>query len=260
MVDDIQAEVEALQEKAVDDAQELIVEVQDEVFDEEAEEIVKPQKQTKTQDEIYHKMRLKAEADVRSAERQKMARDMGYASYEEMIDRQNQARQAEIEKKWEEEAEEMGESVVSYKKIKRLEQKIEFLEKDKEAEKARKAEEEKIAQEEKRIDQDLADFKAQNPDVNINDYLDSEHFQAYAEDFLEAKVPIGKIIKGYKTLMSGQEVIRKVKSRDERSVSSSYGGVGVSLTTDEAASLAEWNRANPTMKMTAKEYLTRKGD
>ena len=67
---------------------------------------------------------------------------------------------------------------------------------------------------------------------------------------------LAKLYEDYREIVNGAEKAARaaVQSRSKRSTGSGGGG-GDILTAKQRASLEAWNRANPDMKMTAREFL-----
>ena len=71
------------------------------------------------------------------------------------------------------------------------------------------------------------------------------------------KEPLSDLYNDFAELVSDTErsAVAKAAGKRDRSTGSGQGGGGVSLTPGQQADLDAWNRENPEMKMTAKEFL-----
>lgn len=104
--------------------------------------------------------------------------------------------------------------------------------------------------------QDAADFAARYPGVNIMNLQNNPTFREFCGTRF-GKEPLGDLYASYTKLMSGAAAQSKNQSKAARGVGGGTGTAGSGLTAEQQRDLERWNRDNPEMKMTAKEYLSR---
>lgn len=107
------------------------------------------------------------------------------------------------------------------------------------------------------IAKDVRDFMAKHPNVDMNKLGDNPRFREFCGSRL-GREPLANLYESYMKLTGEAESAGRAgaQSRKSRSTGSGGGGGGV-LTPSQRASLDAWNRENPDMKMTAKEFLGR---
>lgn len=124
------------------------------------------------------------------------------------------------------------------------------------------AENERKAQEARRafIEQDVLDFVEKHPDVGVEGISALENNKQFRQ-FCGSRFgrePLAELYGSYLSLMgdAASAAVRKAESRSARSTGAGTDGSAV-LTPEQKKALDRWNRDNPEMKMTAKEFLGR---
>ena len=103
-------------------------------------------------------------------------------------------------------------------------------------------------------------FQTKYPDVSIADLEKNEEFREYCDDrYADGKHSLIKLYESYMKLIGnvGRAARVSKESKDNRSTSGSRNGGGSTLTASEKASLEEWNRTYPQLKMTESEFAQR---
>ena len=105
---------------------------------------------------------------------------------------------------------------------------------------------------------DMNEFKKTYPDVDVNKTLDSTLFKKFANHKL-GNQPLAEIYSDFLEITGEAQktAVKKVLSKTERSTGTSSGTTEPALTNEQKKALEDWNRRNPELKMTAKEYLRR---
>lgn len=118
-------------------------------------------------------------------------------------------------------------------------------------------EEKKAAQLRAFIEKDTQDFVEKHPNVDIGKLGDNPQFREFCGSRF-GKEPLAGLYESFLSITGAAESAGRAgaQSRSRRSTGSGGGG-GEVLTPNQRASLDAWNRANPDMKMTAKEFLKR---
>ncbi|MBR2927540.1 MAG: hypothetical protein IKC24_00075 [Oscillospiraceae bacterium] len=121
----------------------------------------------------------------------------------------------------------------------------------------KRMEEEKAAQGKAFAEKDALDFVAKHPGVHVGKLISNHRFIEFCGSRL-GKEPLASLYESFMKITGESESAGRAgaQSRSRRSTGSGGGG-GEMLTPSQRASLDEWNRANPDMKMTAKEFLRR---
>lgn len=103
---------------------------------------------------------------------------------------------------------------------------------------------------------DLQRFTAEHPGVDVEKLEKNEKFLRFAGKRLYRE-PLSELYNDFVAVVSDAEqaAVARAAGRSERSTGAGQGGSGVSLTPRQQAQLEAWNRENPEMKMTAKEFL-----
>ena len=104
---------------------------------------------------------------------------------------------------------------------------------------------------------DLSYFMDKHPDVDPGKLEKNPKFQKFAKGRLY-KEPLSEIYDDFVELVSDAErsAVEKVARKTGRSTGGGQSGGADGLTPAQRADLEEWNRDNPSMKMTAKEFLS----
>ncbi|MBR2483556.1 MAG: hypothetical protein IKB53_02300 [Oscillospiraceae bacterium] len=105
------------------------------------------------------------------------------------------------------------------------------------------------------FERDVQDFLAKHPEVDIVLLDANPIFRRFCGSRYGME-SLAKLYEDYREIVNGAEKAARaaVQSRSKRSTGSGGGG-GDILTAKQRASLEAWNRANPDMKMTAREFL-----
>lgn len=108
------------------------------------------------------------------------------------------------------------------------------------------------------IRQDLGQFQAQFPEVDIRDLEHDRAFRRFCGSRY-AKEPLAHLYRDYLALAGSAVETARVReqSRASRATGAGSRGAGRGLSAGEQQALDEWNRAYPRMRMTAKEFLNR---
>lgn len=131
-----------------------------------------------------------------------------------------------------------------------------FLRRKRQEEQALRQAREKQSQRQAFMMEDLQSFVEKHPEVDIAKLESNPKFLLFAGNRLY-KEPLGTLYEGFTKLVSDTEraAVAKAAGKSARSTGSGQGGSGGALTPGQRAQLEEWNRENPNMKMTAKEFL-----
>lgn len=104
-------------------------------------------------------------------------------------------------------------------------------------------------------------FRNKYPDIDLESLLRNESFLRFCGNRLW-KMPLVRLYEDYTALLEeAGETERKKHSQEDkarRSTASGSHSGGDGLTAAEQKALDEWNKAFPQLKMTAKEFLSRK--
>ncbi len=103
---------------------------------------------------------------------------------------------------------------------------------------------------------DAADFMDRYPDVDIMTLQQNKTFREFCGSRFGSE-PLGDLYESYLRLFGKAAEGKLKESKAARGVGSGTGTAGSGLTAKQQRELDEWNRANPDMKMTAKEFLNR---
>ena len=105
------------------------------------------------------------------------------------------------------------------------------------------------------IQEDIRDFLAKHPEVDLVKLDETPSFRRFCGSRYGAE-SLAKLYDDYCEIVGGAEKAAHAaaQSRSKRSTGSGGGG-GDILTSAQRASLEAWNRENPDMKMTAREFL-----
>lgn len=124
------------------------------------------------------------------------------------------------------------------------------------------AEETRKSQEAQRafIENDVLDFAAKYPEVGLEGIAALENNQRFRQ-FCGSRFgrePLAELYGSFLSLIgdAGQAAVKKAESRSARSTGTGTDSSAI-LTPEQKKALDRWNRDNPEMKMTAKEFLGR---
>lgn len=108
------------------------------------------------------------------------------------------------------------------------------------------------------ISQDVANFATEYPDVDITKLSENKSFQRFCGSRF-GKEPMADLYADWLELVgtAQQAAVAKKDSKASRSTGTGGGAGAETLTAAQQRNLDEWNRENPGMKMTAKEFLSR---
>lgn len=107
------------------------------------------------------------------------------------------------------------------------------------------------------IRDDLAKFMEKYPDVDPGKLEKNQKFRRFAGKRLYNE-SLSELYADFVDLVSDAErsAVEKAASKAGRSTGGGQSGGGDGLTPSQRSDLEEWNRNNPSMKMTAKEFLS----
>ena len=103
---------------------------------------------------------------------------------------------------------------------------------------------------------DAADFMERYPSVDIIKLQGNADFREFCGSRF-GKEPLGDLYESYMKLFGKASAKSKAESKAARGVGGGTGTAGSGLTAAQQKELDAWNRENPDMKMTAKEFLSR---
>lgn len=106
------------------------------------------------------------------------------------------------------------------------------------------------------LEADVADFMSRYPDVDIMALQGNPTFRRFAGTRF-GREPLGDLYEDYVAITGGAAAAQKAQSKSARAVGGGTGTAGSGLTAAQQRELEQWNRRNPEMKMTAKEFLSR---
>lgn len=187
------------------------------------------------------------------------------AEKREAIKKQREAyqQQAEIDK-LEQQAREEGMTKAAAKRIKDLEDKLaknaKYIESLQEKDNKKKTEAENKRKADEEWNKQVKEFQEAYEDVDLDSLANNKKFTK----FIKGKnLSLKELYEDFVDLIgeTQAEAIIKVKSKESRSTSSGKGsssGGNHGLTTAERKVVDDWNKRNPRMQMTYKEYAERK--
>lgn len=105
---------------------------------------------------------------------------------------------------------------------------------------------------------DLMDFQQKYPDIDVTKLEKNPKFVKFAGKRLYRE-PLAELYGDFVDLVSDAEraAVERKAGKQARSTGGGLGGGGESLSPAQAAELEAWNRENPELRMTAKEFLAR---
>ena len=106
------------------------------------------------------------------------------------------------------------------------------------------------------LQEDAADFMERYPSVDIIKLQGNADFREFCGSRF-GKEPLGDLYESYMKLFGKASAKGKAESKAARGVGGGTGTAGSGLTAAQQKELDAWNRENPDMKMTAKEFLSR---
>lgn len=124
-------------------------------------------------------------------------------------------------------------------------------------EKTQKAAMEFVEKRNEFLRKDLQAFVQEFPDVDPGKLEKNPKFKKFAGSRLY-KEPLSSLYRDFTDMVSDAErsAVEKAASKASRSTGGGQSGGADGLTPKQRAELEEWNRDNPSMKMTAKEFLS----
>ncbi len=131
-----------------------------------------------------------------------------------------------------------------------------FIRRKREEEARQQAQEQDRARRRAFLEQDLAEFVAKHGDVDVAKLEADPKFRRFAGGRLYQE-PLSALYEDYVALMgeAARGAAVRAAGRSARSTGGGQGGGGPTLTPAQQRELAAWNRNNPDMAMTAKEFL-----
>lgn len=174
-----------------------------------------------------------------------------FASIDGLENYARAVREERIRKK----AEDSGRSV---QEVTEEEDALDYLAEKKAAERAKQKKQDAEREMEEWISQDVVNFAAEYPDVDITKLSENKSFQRFCGSRF-GKEPMADLYADWLELVgtAQQAAVAKKDSKASRSTGTGGGAGAETLTAAQQRHLDEWNRENPGMKMTAKEFLSR---
>jgi len=174
-----------------------------------------------------------------------------FSSFEEFAEYGKRYKREELRKR----AAEQGRTV---EEVEEEEENRSFITRKRKEEEAQKAERARQEQRVRFMTDDLNRFVERHPNVDVARLEQNQKFRLFAGNRLY-KEPLAALYEDFVQVVGDAEraALAKAESRSRRSTGGGQGGGGVSLTAEQAAALEEWNRDNPEMRMTAKEFMNR---
>lgn len=125
---------------------------------------------------------------------------------------------------------------------------------------ARKKQDDEKAALERWVAQDAAAFAEAYPDVDIAELDGNKAFRRFCGSRY-GREPLAGLYEDWLDITgaAGKAAAARSASKSERSTGTGGGSGSETLTASQQRALEEWNRNYPNMKMTAKEFLSRKG-
>lgn len=159
------------------------------------------------------------------------------------------------QEKLEQEAKRQGKSL---EELQEEEENRSFVSRKRQEERARQEAMEALNRQKAFVAADLSRFLAQYPDVDPAKLEQNPKFRKFAGKRLY-KEPLAELYGDFIELVSDAEhaAVEKAAGRAARSTGGGQGGGNDGLTPAQRTALEEWNRDNPELKMTAKEFLGR---
>ena len=113
-----------------------------------------------------------------------------------------------------------------------------------------------LAEKQAFVERDLQAFMEKHPEVDLLKLEENPVFLRFCGSRYGVE-SLAALYEDYREIVEGAEKAARaaVQSRSRRSTGSGGGGSGDILTAMQRARLEAWNRANPDMKMSAREFL-----
>ena len=111
-----------------------------------------------------------------------------------------------------------------------------------------------------RAAQDIAELQEAYPEVDVNKLLEDDDFMEFCDGRIGQK-PLADLYESYTRLTgkAAKAAEQKKESKQKRATGAGGGSGNEALSAEQQASLDMWNRQNPHLKMSAKEYMQRSG-
>lgn len=134
----------------------------------------------------------------------------------------------------------------------------EFIRSERARAKRKEAENAETARQQAFIAQDVKDFAEAYPDVDLEKLDNDKAFRRFCGSRY-GKEPLAELYEDYLEIAGEQRAAATAKagSKARRETGAGSGSGGETLTARQQKELDEWNRTYPSMKMTAKEFLSR---
>lgn len=134
----------------------------------------------------------------------------------------------------------------------------EFIRTERAKAKRREAEEAEMARQQAWIAQDAMDFAEQYPDVDLAKLDSDKAFRRFCGSRY-GREPLAELYEDYLEIAGEQRAAAAAKadSKARRETGTGSGSGAETLSAKQQKELDEWNRTYPSMKMTAKEFLSR---
>lgn len=108
------------------------------------------------------------------------------------------------------------------------------------------------------VRKDAADFRERHPEADIKALTENKSFLRFCGSRY-GKEPLADLYEDWQEIAgdAAKTAAAKAESKEKRSTGTGGGAGAETLTKSQQAELDEWNRENPRMKMSAKEFLGR---
>lgn len=109
------------------------------------------------------------------------------------------------------------------------------------------------------VAKDAADFRGRYPDVDLKGLTENKAFLRFCGSRY-GREPLGDLYEDWTEIAgsAAKTAAAKAESKASRSTGTGGGAGSETLTAEQQQALDEWNRTYPELKMTAKEFLSRR--
>jgi len=241
---------------------------QPEIVDQEVEEPERAKKQSREDNHAAKAARLQAEraakAEIEKAKQEAYAEfenklkasgvknpytDENFKSFDEFLEYGRKVTEAEQRDR----AESEGKTI---EEIQQEDADKEYLAKKRQEDSERATQEEENNNRQAFLKADIADFMERYPEVDIANLVVNKSFLKFAGSRFE-KEPLADLYTDFADLVGEAEANGRAKDTRGARSTGSGSDAGVVLTAAQKRDLEDWNRKNPDMKMTPKEFLGR---
>lgn len=254
-------------EEILGDGQAQAVDAQEDADAASEETVTEPDptpKQTREENAAIRAARLKASKDAREAALREADAEIAAAGIENPYTKKPFTSMKEFKKyaaqvkraRLEDEADRTGRTV---EELEEEEANRKFISRLREQAQAQEREQDEPAQDaESFFSRDLRDFVEKHPEMNSPEKLEALENNKAFRRFCGSrfgKEPLAELYEAFQDLIgeSGAAAVAKAASKNDRSTGGGSSG-GVTLTPSQKRELDAWNRANPDMPMTEREF------